>query len=464
MLSCLLQTWCSLFIVWHLLAQGRTVVYEICQQGIVYVIRSDGSMRCCDGAATMASIPELGDSTTVHVFDAKAKAGREPVESSAFLVEFTSRNSQNYAQTARRPGMLKYCIPSYTRAELLRYCGLFGVPPEVVQQRCMEIGPSIRYVLVNDYEECKAHTEAVARRVTADQMDQYIGDSQKLSGDSEDISACLVIAKVNEGLYVNPNDAYKESNVLWEFASKSLAKIVLESASNRSEAFVKNFITVVNRRGLTKMKGVAGNYLELIVGPFLCGGTFTKCRMLAHTGRNLNQPLQKLEPWTLPLQEVESSIVDVSAALAECTATDTLYSFCKSMEAFDFSAQNFTYIFQITNSSAHSVHLSAVRAVCNHVREKQGADATVRLVFVVPEVLVSTAPGGSWQYTQSYVFDVEEKAVEPDNTISKKGNKVKKKKAEVQRLRQVQRKYLDLPAEVQNELRNLEQWVICYAP
>ena len=55
-----------------------------------------------------------------------------------------------------------------------------------------------------------------------------------------------------------------------------LRALVLDTAqSDNATVFVKNFITEVNSQGITKMKGVAGNYLEqLVISKFISIGVF----------------------------------------------------------------------------------------------------------------------------------------------------------------------------------------------
>jgi hypothetical protein len=204
--------------------KGKTVVYELCQQSIVYVISPNGIFRRTTTPASLVNVPELENKETVHIYDAKSSLNQEPCESNAYLIEFSSRNSRNYAQTIRRYGMEQYCIPSYEVEELLLYSDLFGVPPEEARRRCSLVGPSMRYVLINDFETSLASTVSVAKRVKAEQMEEYISDT--LYGEKEDSSACLVLAIVNEQDYLDPNDAYKEKNIKWEIASTYLAKII----------------------------------------------------------------------------------------------------------------------------------------------------------------------------------------------------------------------------------------------
>ena len=55
-----------------------------------------------------------------------------------------------------------------------------------------------------------------------------------------------------------------------------LRALVLDTAqSDNATVFVKNFITEVNSQNITKMKGVAGNYLEqLVISKFISIGVF----------------------------------------------------------------------------------------------------------------------------------------------------------------------------------------------
>lgn len=133
----------------------------MCEQKVLLVIPADGPVRALTCTATCLTVPELNRPETVHVFDGKAGTDSyEPAASNASLIVTTSRSSANFAQTARRSGLREYCIPSYDVDELLRHCEEFGVAPEDVLQRCAELGPSIRYILINDYASCKVNTEA----------------------------------------------------------------------------------------------------------------------------------------------------------------------------------------------------------------------------------------------------------------------------------------------------------------
>ena len=231
----MLQTWCSLYIVWYLLSLKKTVIYEVSEAKNVYIIRSDGAMRIQPSPAASCVVPEMGvfgSERAVHVYDASAKANSEPARSNAFLILTSSRNTNNYAQSGRR-NILRCVIPSYTLEELALYSESFGLNVEELTARCFEIGPSFRYIIADDnnFAQTKLLTEAKAKGISAEQMDRDIDNNNLPGGDnSRDISACLVKAIVREEEFEDPDDAYLERNVVWEIASQKLCRIILEKA------------------------------------------------------------------------------------------------------------------------------------------------------------------------------------------------------------------------------------------
>lgn len=76
------------------------------------------------------------------------------------------------------------------------------------------------------YQASLAEIEAVAKRVKMDQLERYIYDTQK-ADDSDEICACLMIAKVVEEEFEDAEEAYEEINIRWEFASRHLTKLVM---------------------------------------------------------------------------------------------------------------------------------------------------------------------------------------------------------------------------------------------
>jgi hypothetical protein len=147
------KTWCSLYIVWHFIYLRKTVVYEVSEKKVVFVVHSDCRMRMCAAPAFAAIIPELenlGDSRAIQVFDASASVSSEPAQSNAFLILTSSRNNCSCKQTERR-SVHRCVIPSYTLEELQLYCQPFDVICESVASRYFEIGPSFRYILTGNY-------------------------------------------------------------------------------------------------------------------------------------------------------------------------------------------------------------------------------------------------------------------------------------------------------------------------
>ena len=445
--TCWQQTWCSLYIVWYLVSLHKTVIYELSEQKSVYIIRSDGGMRIQRCPAAVCEIPEMGmmgSERAIHVYDASATANSEPAQSRAFLIVTSSRNSDNYRQTERR-NMHKCVIPSYTMDELKNYSGYFGVGLEELATRCFQIGPSFRYVLTGNYAVAKENTEAKAQRVTAEQMDSYI-ENNRQSGDSKDISACLVKAIVREEEFEDPDDAYMDMNVIWEIASQSLCRIILKKSASEATKFVRNFITEVDSKGVTRLKGMCGNYFELILDDYLKRGRFKHCRTLTEPGATDVDQDCEVQLFKKRKQVSQRSFVDVPAALLACGTPDKddeLFSFCKSFPAVDFATAGFSVCFQATTANSHSINFDGISAVCEHVRRSFGDSFVVQLVFVVPNKKVFS----KWRYTQSFIYTEEVVVKGLDDTEA------------VVATRNKQSEFAQLSSEMQARVSNLKQMV-----
>lgn len=80
----------SLYIAWSMVYQRKTVIYEIFEDGIVYVISPNGCIRVVAVLAPQVNVPELRDIGAVHIYDAKAESRLEPAGSPAFPIKLSS--------------------------------------------------------------------------------------------------------------------------------------------------------------------------------------------------------------------------------------------------------------------------------------------------------------------------------------------------------------------------------------
>jgi len=408
--------------------------------GAAFVITSEGPIKRYDTRAgiSVVTVAELRQESTIHVYDAAAagEGSQLIVSSRAFLIVFSSRNNNRYAQFSRQPQVTKYCIPSYNLEELLRFCSLFQVTEEEVKERCADIGPSIRYVLTNNFEVCRNATLSVASLVKADAMDQYI--DKEVSGNNVNISASLLVVNADEERFLdNPDNAYLERNVEWRFASELIVRTIMKGIQGSAKAFVINFIDEVNKRQFTRLNGMAGNYFEIIVDEFISSGKYSNCRKLGEVD-NVN-PMQPYIVRAEPFEIVDAGIKSLSKAFGNCLDPNALYTFCKSFPITDFMISDFLFCFQSTGSTKHRIHLDSMVAICDYVRMKHGEAAKVRLMFVVPTTVCTDT---NWRYTQSFYYF--EDIVVGGATVSKEHTC----------------KFDKLSASAQYSLRNLEQWVI----
>lgn len=431
-----------MYIFWASVRSGKTAIYEIAEEKIVYVVTNTG-VAVFKAPATEASISQLANRNAIYIFDAKANSMSEPVRSEAFLVEFSSRNSNSYKQTRRRECVFMYCIPSYTADELtgrcgsingvdFTPCGLFGVDEAETRRRCSIIGPSIRYVLAKDFNTSEQEVNEAVKSISPNQMQSYMEDTStyKPGAGSADISACLLILIVHEEEFDDAklDDAYADGNVEWKIASKYIAEKILDNIGNNATEFVRNFITEVGVQNLTKMKGIAGNYLELVVPAFIEKGSFSYRKLQDNKTPVHDQVFQ----WQNPVNMDNPKIYCIGDALVNCRDTSKLYVYCGNFPALDMSAMDFYADFQITASDHHTIHLLTILTICDHVRNLT-PEHKVQLFFVVPKEVYP-----QFKYTQSFKFY---------DDITKRDR---------------QAKFAKLPKEIQARLSNLEQYVACY--
>lgn len=462
-----MQSWCSLFVVWHLVQQGRCVVYEVAEQNSVYIIPPSGGVRREFGPAT-AVVPELRDDTTaVHVFYAGTQTDRRPIPSLASVIVFSSVNCKLDNYTLRRiaPIPYRYCIPSYTEAELLQISATFGVPESVVNRRCSEVGPSIGYVLKYPYDKVMQLTFQLARRLAPNTtlLGDYLAAPEKTAGDALWATAPLLTASVDEGRFTEPLNAYLFNNADWHIASPELCRIfsgqgkpgLSQALLSKEQAdaerewtivAVWSFIVAEFRRDLHQHRSAAADLPAFLIGEALTGGSFLYGRPLVEDGQL--HPLNALVSHR-PLQLVAGRSTTLDAALQECAGRhDALFSFARTLPSVDYAALDFRLLYHITGAPTQPDDLNTMRTICRHVKHRYPTNPAVTLVFVVPRAVIRTTAGEdetptgalrAWCRTQAFEFEEECTAG-----------------GALRRVR-VQRRYVALPVEVQADLRKLTQ-------
>jgi hypothetical protein len=187
------------------------------------------------------------------------------------------------------------------------------------------------------------------------------------------------------------------------------------------------------------MKGMAGNYFEIIVDEFICIGKYSKCRKLGERHAEIPISAFNIRKEPEPFEILNPRINSLLKAFDNCLEPNVLYNFCKNFPAVDFMIHDFQFCFQSTESASHSIHLASIVSICDYVRSKDET-AKVRLMFVVPSTVCT---GTNWRYTQSFRFY--------EDSVDVNGARVMKERT---------CKFEKLPEAVKHSLRNLEQWVI----
>ncbi len=421
--------------LWYFLSQGREVVYHSAELASTIVITRDPSNGVLNISEvivklSMTTIPSLLNPETIFIFDAKAQEAKEPPVTNAFLIETSSRNTRNYAQTMRTDVEF-YGIPSYSLTELLGIRHYFNLEENEVVGRCASIGPSFRYVLTKrDFTDVVKRVDDTIKNVDPGKISAYMDDTFINTNAHNDVSACLLKLSVENSTEM---EAYKDKNLVWEIASKQITEKLINRRNTDAREFVKKFIA--ESLDIPKLKGVAGNYFEKFLPEFIVAGEYTMRKLVKpQSGNRAKRIKQTNDEITQTKREKSWKIVNeftihkVSDALQSCKRVNTLYNFSGTFPAIDYAAQRFQELFQVTVSARHSIVLEAILAICEFV-QNSNPTGIVKLYFAVPSSVYNN-------YTNWQSFSTKEGE------------------------RHVQRSLVELPEEVQNKLRNLEQYVI----
>jgi hypothetical protein len=253
--------------LWYFLHQGKEVVYHSAELKTTIVITRDPNnnqilnISNAPAELNMIAIPCLLKPETIFIFDAKVQEALEPPHTEAFLIETSSRNSRSYAQISRT-NVEFYGIPSYSLKELLGICHYFGMAKKEVVKRCIRIGPSFRYILTTSkFSHVVQKVDETIRMVDPGNISSYIDNS---SINTNDVSACLLKLSVEDSTDMK---AYEDENLVWEIASKEIASKLIARKNEDARQFVKKFVK--EAWDIPKLKGVAGNYLEVFVPEFI---------------------------------------------------------------------------------------------------------------------------------------------------------------------------------------------------
>jgi hypothetical protein len=100
-----------------------------------------------EGIANRRNCPELFNSESYYIFDAKAGDNcREPFRCPAFLLLFSSPNIASYKQKARN-NVPKVGFTSPSKEELMILGKALKIKEEVIIEKYNKYGPDIRFVI-----------------------------------------------------------------------------------------------------------------------------------------------------------------------------------------------------------------------------------------------------------------------------------------------------------------------------
>jgi hypothetical protein len=220
-------------ILCELIKMNKTVVFESIPRDKVWIFKSDGSCRIKN---SIRNVDELNDPETFHLYDAKAGLNKEPAESFATLIEFSSTNVQSYKQTDRRVDLMKILYPSTSREEFDNYANIFGV--STVDRDCIVelFGSGKVRSLRTPIFRLEEQIQRAVRAFDYEKLLVYASSYNYPVVGIENPAILLDAFLREENLKkVDLLEKYRFENALWQFSSENIIQRILEKFKNKAD-------------------------------------------------------------------------------------------------------------------------------------------------------------------------------------------------------------------------------------
>jgi hypothetical protein len=404
-----------MYFCWFFVFRGYSVVYELRRENVVYCwdsAKMKVTLTSCP--ASVATHPQLRSHATIFIFDAfTGSRHNAPPMTDAFKIVCASNNDQHYRAYVEAGLCCMFAVPSYGVSELLRVKQYFGVETDAILARCLEVGPSLRYVMSADYINVRNRQRLLAANIPAASLPIYMSSTSQFDGGvtvygrSSDVPASLLRLVVNESEHHNKVDAYRMENVYWYFCSREITAALVSAQFSDARSFIRRFVTLAcendDEPGVKKLMGLAGNMLELIAHEKIAEGNFS-FRRLRRDGKQARLADEYI-PSRLELLEVQfpSGYSEPDkGAFEECNNAKVLYCFYGSFTGLDMVSNAWKDVYQVTVSIQHTINFAAIARICEFVRNRSAFPAEpdpVNLYFVVPKDLAS-----KWNHERSFAL------------------------------------------------------------
>ena len=381
-----------MYLMYKLLMDGYTVVYEPVITETVFVIPSKGECRAFRGRATVDVVKELYNQKTVHLFDASAGINaREPIKSPAKVIIGTSPHYGSFKQFLRIGAAMLH-VPSYTKTELIKRSAFFSEEiTKDFEQKIEKCGTgSIRLVLGMDMlRACALLHDAVKNTTVSNVLDIVQGKDVDVVGGIKGPSALFTASLIDGADTGDINSYLLPEKTCLNISSKYIMDMLVSTCKDEAFRFAARASAIFQQT--PQLESTGAFFFEVIASKFVaCGG---KClvRQLSSSSGNSKE---NEEEWP-QLKEVDArSITELSDAFKQCSDPNTLFTFTKKMAGIDSFNPPKRY-FQYTGKESHTINLEVIVSIC---KEQKDPNAKVPFYFIVPQHRFQSG----WTGTQSF--------------------------------------------------------------
>lgn len=436
------KSFASQYFLWHFVTRGYTVVYENLEAIDVWVFRSNGRCSKFTGPANSNNVPELNDSSTIHLFDAKAGEGSyQPCASKARIAIFSSTNQTPLKQTERRSILLLGFVTPVV--EEMKLAKLAFDRLEVNEVECVsKYGGNFRMAFAKTPIDAEYIIQRAARNLDVKNIGDVIaGDinSSIRTGSSaptvlfstfldSELQSTLDRYDAEHPQSVSRDERrkdlhrmemliqmYRTSQLVWKLGSPYIVDLIDRVSNDSSKSLADGLIAAMSKdpQKYSKLGGMVGFLIERRAPELLAKGGYFKQRLLT---RPNCKPADVTE---VKLDEIElkhhfhKEVPNLEALLRFSTDLSVLHDLCGVFPGID--AMSFPKTaYQLTRQKNHPLNLETIANL--NIFMLGRSEEPLEICFVVPHEVFDY-----WKREQSYTVHNVSMELKSAKTIIWKG-------------------------------------------
>ena len=359
--------------LWYYVNQGATVVYDCVENDTAWVFGNDGRCRVIRSPRNTIDVPELDDTDTVHIHDAKAgENSREPIRGICHVKLMTSANLSSHKQFERSVPA-KYAYPE-TPPEIFELIGEeFNMDSDWVAGCADKYGCNVR-LLVMGREGAQEVVNSALERWSSKIMMDIIHDNN-LTPSHTGNTAVLITPHVHDSTSENEDPLalqrrYKFLTASWDFASAHVRLQV-------QDKHAKQLLDIARSVCQDKDKGAKAEWAIPVI--LAAGGEFTVRKFVDKDFTTDTITLDAAKLISGPAVS-GSDTAKIDHVLSSCKDPNVWYCFSGTFPLFDLFRPPYMFVNSTVNAT-HKTHYGLAAHLVEKCPDAEMYYAAPRVVF-----------------------------------------------------------------------------------